>query len=358
MPSCHRRNCRSRDAFTLIELLVVIAIIAVLVGLLLPAVQKVREAANRSKCQNNLKQMGIAVQNCNDTYMRLPPQAGTYGGAFYAPLFFHLLPYIEQDNVKASATWLDYSAFVGQTSPNPATTINIGLIWPTWDSVNITNNTFLRQTKIPVYRCPTDPSLGTCLDWCDGDSSYAGNFLVFGGGVTNNVDHANTRPRFSGPTANFEWIWDAGARIPSTFVDGTTNTILFAEKYARCDGTSSPGGTWWMRGVFHGQQGNPGGQDDSYPGDRLSGVFGGGVGADGTRWLQGTNSKFQVMPRKPEITGSGGGQCDRRLASTPHVVMQVGMADGSVKVIAQTVSTTTWAAALTPNKGDLLGNDW
>ena len=91
-----------RRGFTLIELLVVIAIIAVLIGLLVPAVQKVREAANRIKCGNNLHQLGLAAHQYHDVHQHLPPGAG------YTPLaesgvwghsFFHLLPYLEQDNL-------------------------------------------------------------------------------------------------------------------------------------------------------------------------------------------------------------------------------------------------------------------
>jgi len=340
-----------RPGFTLIELLVVIAIIAILIGLLLPAVQKVREAANRMKCQNNLKQQALACHNCHDTFGRLPPQSATFGGAYYGPLYFHLLPFVEQENTYKSAMWLDYRGAVGQAAPNPGSTINLGLVWPTWSSVNAGSNSWLRQTRVKVYQCPSDPSLNNGLDWTPGDSSYAGNFLVFGGDA-----NKNTAPN----AANYETVWDGMATIPATFQDGQSNTVLFAEKYSRCDGTGSPGGTWWMRGVFRGstQEVSTGGTQASYPGDRLSAVFGGGVGRDGVRWLQGNSAKFQVQPLKPTLPGNQGGKCDRRLASTPHVVMQVALGDGSVRAVSGNVTPATWAAALTPAGGETLAGGW
>ncbi|HLW64791.1 MAG TPA: DUF1559 domain-containing protein [Gemmataceae bacterium] len=338
LPTCRVR----RSGFTLIELLVVIAIIAILIGLLLPAVQKAREAAARAQCQNNLKQIVLASHNCNDTYGRLPPQAGTFGAAYLAPLFFHLLPFVEQDNVYKGAMFMDPNANVGQQFPG--TPINIGIIWPTWDSVAVGDNMFLRQARIKTYQCPSDPSLGNCLDWCNGDSSYAGNFQVFGGAINTNS------------SSN----WDGQARIPATIPDGTSNTIFFAEKYARCDGGGSPGGTWWMRGVYHGIKSfngsNGRGSDDSYPGDRLSAVFAGGRGIDGTVWTTGPGSVFL---NRPTLFLQNPGACKKQLASSAHTGgMNVAMGDGSARFVNMSISGTTWWAALTPAGGETLGSDW
>jgi prepilin-type N-terminal cleavage/methylation domain-containing protein len=351
---------RRTSAFTLIELLVVIAIIAVLIGLLLPAVQKVREAAQRLKCQNNLKQIALASHNAHDANGRFPPQAGTYGGAYYAPLFFHLLPYVEQDSLWRTANWADVSAPVGGefAKPNAAYIINLGAIWPVWGSVPGPGaGMFTRQSRVPYYQCPTDPSLypyddsvvpaSRARDWQYGDASYAGNFLAFGGWKNKDITPSSS---------NYEKVWDNKSTLAASFPDGSSNTVLFAEKYAGCDSVSSPGGNWWMRGIFHPSQGgspSTSAAQDSFPGDRLSAVFGGGISRDGAL-LQGVQSKFQVRPKLPFTPVAQGGECDRRLASTSHQAMQLAMTDGSVRSVDGSVDPALWWAALTPESGDQL----
>jgi len=355
------RQALTRRGFTLIELLVVIAIIAILIGLLLPAVQKVREAAARSKCQNNLKQMSLALHNAHDTHGRLPPMAGTFGGAYYGPFFFHLMPFIEQDNTWKSATYLDPNGAVNGNPPNAGSVVNIGVIWPCWDSVVKGNNTWLRQARIPTYQCPSDATLNTnvATDWLPGDASYGANFNAFG--------------KSSGATATTTVVadWDGIAKIPATFSDGTSNTVVLAEKVAYCPGTlrnsgqlfagingsQSAGGTWWMRGVYHGGAAFSGAtsNQDSYPGDRVSAVFGGGIGIDGTRWYTGVNSMFIPGPNGNNTVS---GPCDRGVASGFHTGgINIGMGDGSVRFVAQSIAPLQWWAALTPSGGETLTLD-
>src|SRR6476646_7604994 len=116
-----------RNGFTLIELLVVIAIIAILIALLVPAVQKVREAAARTQCQNNLKQIGLAIHGYHDGYKHLPPGSDSKGISVHA----YILPYIEQDNIFKRVNFT--ASYSDPTNAIPET------------------------TQVPIFDCPSDP---------------------------------------------------------------------------------------------------------------------------------------------------------------------------------------------------------
>jgi prepilin-type N-terminal cleavage/methylation domain-containing protein/prepilin-type processing-associated H-X9-DG protein len=197
-----------RKAFTLIELLVVIAIIAVLIGLLLPAVQKVREAANRMSCTNNLKQIALAAHNYHDTNSRFPP--GYRRAAPIGTVYVWLLPYYEQDNLGRQWDFINNNNNLGPASSGkPAAQVVKTLVCP--------------SDKLPNPALDTEASTGRQY----GLTSYGGN-----AGTRSYRDSAGLLLRDgvivygSSGNANYPDLWIKIADI----TDGTSNTLMFGER--------------------------------------------------------------------------------------------------------------------------------
>jgi prepilin-type N-terminal cleavage/methylation domain-containing protein len=306
-----------RNGFTLIELLVVIAIIAILIALLVPAVQKVREAANRVSCGNNLHQVALASHNFHDAFNRLPPMFGTIGmlvgewrgyvppvydpttgallvaGYWDGPVFYgspvlaHLLPFVEQQGLYMEAAAWSKSYVVG---PNNS---------PTWGD----NFDAFRNVPVPVYMCPSDPS-DPQVSWAPGN--YGANYQIFSIYASDG--------------------WQGAAVLPKSIRDGLSNTILFAERYYGC----GSGGSFWAMGRY-----NP----------PYMAMF--------AYSATGPGSLFQPNP-DPWQTA-----CNPALAQTPHAGgILVTLADGSVRSLSPGMSGATWWAACTPSGGEMMPADW
>jgi len=326
MPMLPKSN--KKRGFTLIELLVVIAIIAILIGLLLPAVQKIRDAAANSQCKNNLKQHGLAVMAANNDFNKLPPLIGRYPQPFgpsnltYNTLQFWLLPYIDQAPLYSTTS----DASLGIT---PAVQ---GDYQPQYAS------NFVAGLPLKIFQCPADPSSGNGV-LSDGNftpnyaiTNYAANAQVFA--IVAGRNSVNP-PAFS--VTNSEGV----TRMTSGFPDGASSTILFTEKIGTCNNaTITAGGSAWARAANGG------------PVDPYGPYFAYGSGG---AYTQGTGAtvSFQVRPF-PAL-----GNCDPRLPSSPHTGgINVGMADGSVQFVNIGVSTQSWWAAVTPANNDVVGPDF
>lgn len=293
-----------RPAFTLIELLVVVAIVGVLIGLLLPAVQKVREAANAIRCSNNLKQIVLASHAFHDQHQRMPPGLGWFpndtGPGAYGMIFFHLLPFLEQDNLYRSSFYQG-SYFAG-------------------------NNQVYTQ-RVAGYLCPSDPSYspeGTVLDamgYTWGGSSYACNAQVF------------CRVSATGVLIHPQ-NW---ARLPASVPDGASSTILFTEKYSHCVNRNYPeGGSLWAY-WFTGSSLRP---------------YHAGFTASWNAYSIGPASRFQRQPTPYN------GNCDPTLASTPHASgAHAAVGDGSVRFLGASITPYIWWSLCTPAGGEVVPGD-
>jgi prepilin-type N-terminal cleavage/methylation domain-containing protein len=331
-----------RKAFTLIELLVVIAIIAILVGLLLPAVQKVREAASRTQCLNNFKQIGLATHNYHGDNQQLPPLSSWIhqnpSGNQETGIFFSLLPYIEQQTLVNLSVTANNN---GYYDPGPANG---------WTYMCVT----IGPNIVKTYICPAD---GTNLGHIDTNSPNWYGPLYATGGYAANV-----------------MVFDPSLLQSRTLItamkNGTSNVVMYGHKVELCDATNIFGDPPPNDYIFNDWDATPDQTGTYHPiagfgwdtylarrGNYMNAIInqqGAGLHpltAGAFPDYTDGNLPFQVQ--------SSAGNCDPKVLQSPHSgAMVVGLGDGSVRTVAASISTSTWLNACIPDSGNALGNDW
>lgn len=340
------RSFRSRG-FTLIELLVVIAIIAILIGLLLPAVQKVREAAARMQCGNNLKQLGIAMHSYNDTYNHFPVGMHNDDNASWGWAAM-LLPYIEQDSIYKALTvpgnanrmfvppnggggsnCIDTVSAVAAGWTNPPNTdgLNSGNAVYGHSRVNnliLANGVPVAYTVIKTYICPSDSLPQQKGGTTYGKSNYCGNMgntLTWTGTATGCASVKGSQQNGALLSANDNnTTWAASL---NDMTDGTSNTVMIGEVSATANVTPSNNNT------------------GQFP------VWAGGASAS----CNGIGNVGQVL-RIMDASYPLNGGLDQSFGSRHTGGANFVMGDGSVRFISNTISTTIYSAVGSRNSGE------
>lgn len=324
---------RRRSAFTLIELLVVIAIIAILIALLVPAVQKVREAAARISCTNNLKQIGLALHGYNDIYKHFPGARDPFPLAFSPHA--RITPFLEQSNV---CNLIDFTGAKGATS--------------TYKGVNAT----AASTFVPVFSCPSDTG-----GVPGGNGAVPG--VTFGG--TNYSSCVGTGINSAG-IYNGDYVTGDGVflLVPggpvtlNTISDGTSNTAAFSES-SYGDGSPGQSTPSTPDPKIHAKHINGSGMDPGTCAGTMT-----YTGQRGDRWINGgylsTAYNHYLTPNSPTFdclnTSNNFGLKGARSRHTGGVNLL--MCDGSVHFVSDSISLPTWRALATRAGSEVIGSDF